>query len=460
MNSVEDIYPLSPMQQGMLFHILCASDSGIYIEQVSLSIEGRLKAREFERAWQRIVDRHSVFRTTFVTEDLDEPLQIVRKRVRFNVEERDWRGVSPAEQRDQFEAFRIRDRERGFKLNQAPLMRGTLIRISEQEWIFLWSYYHLLLDAWSLSLVLKEVFAFHQAFSQGGDLELEQPPPYRHYIAWLRRQDMTQARSYWQRTLRGFTAATLPSIDHAPGSKTRQGLTYNRHEINLPLTTTTALQSLARKYQLTLNTIVQGTWALLLSRYSGEPDVMFGATVSGRPAAFAGIEAMVGLFINTLPVRVRTDMDISLLAWLKLLQEQQAEMREYENTPLTMLQEWSEIPRGAPLFENILVFENTTMGGPSRSQYAGLNIRNAIHYESRTNYPLTLVAEPGRGLTLSIVFDNQRFESADIVLLLKHFGNLLESIIDDPTQRLDSVQMLTSSERYQLLSEWNNTKTR
>ena len=454
--NVEDVYSLSPMQQGMLFHSLYSPDSGMYFEQLSCTLNGDLNVSAFQGAWQRVVERHPVLRTAFIWEGLDEALQVVRQQVKVPWEQHDWRAFSPIMQREQLKSFLQADRERGFDLSVAPLMRLTLLQVDENAYHFIWSYHHLLLDGWCLSLLLKEVFALYKAFSQGQDLHLVRSRPYRDYIAWLQQQNLSQAEAFWRQALKGFTAPTPLVVGKAVGNLSSQQESYDEQQIQLSAATTQALQSFAQHHQLTLNTLVQGAWVLLLSRYSGQEDVVFGATVSGRPADLVGVESMVGLFINTLPVRVLVSPQAHLVQWLQQLQAQQVELRQYEYSPLVQVQGWSEVPRGLPLFESIVVFENYPIDA-SLQQGGSLEFRNVRALE-RTNYPLTLAADPGAQLSLQLSYDCRRFDADTITRMLEHFQILLEGIVADPKQGLSDLPMLTAKERQQLLVEWNHTQ--
>lgn len=211
--NIEAVYPLSPMQQGMLFHSLYAPESGVYFEQLSCTLRGALDVRAFERAWQRVVERHPVLRTSFVWKRLDKTLQVVHRRVRLPLEQQDWRGLSPAKQEARLEAFLQAERSRGFNLAQAPLVRLALMRTGENGHRFVMSHHHLLLDGWSLPLLMKEVMTFYEAFSRGRELYLEPSHPYRDYIAWLQRQDAAEAEAFWRQTLEGFAAPTPLVVD-------------------------------------------------------------------------------------------------------------------------------------------------------------------------------------------------------------------------------------------------------
>ncbi len=453
---IQDLYPLSPMQQGMLFHSLYAPESGMYVEQFSCTLHGNLDVTAFERAWQRVVDRHSVLRTAFVGESLKEPAQVIYRQVKLPIEQEDLRGLSSVEQAARLNKFLAAERRRGFALSDAPLMRIMLGRITDDAYEFVWCHHHALLDGWSVPIVFQEVLAFYDAFSRGGDLRLEPPRPYRDYIVWLKRQDVSKAETFWRETLKGFTAPTPLVVDRSRGSAADASARAVEVETHLSAEATAALNALARKNRLTLNTLAQGAWALLLSRYSGEDQVVFGATVSGRPAELAGAETMVGLFINTLPVRVRVPPDASLLSWLKDLQTYQTELRQYEYSPLVQIQGWSAVPRGLPLFESIMVFENLPVGEALQEGKTDLEIFN-VRSAEQTNYPITVIIGPARELMLKISYDSSRFDQPTILRMLGHLQTLLEGMASQPDGLLAAIPMLTQAERQQLLVEWNDT---
>ena len=454
---IEEIYPLSPMQQGILFHTLYAPKSGMYCVQLNYSIQGSLNVEAFEQAWRRVVERHAILRTAFVWEGLTTPLQVVYRQVELPLVQHDWRATSSSEQEAQLKAFLQIDRECGFELRKAPLMRLNLCRMTEDTYQLIWSHHHLLLDGWSLPIIFKELFALYKAICQGQDLHLGRSRPYRNYIAWLQQQDMVEAETFWRQTLKGFTTPTPLGGERTYERAAGQEDSYEAQELYLSRGETAALQSLARRHQLTLNTLIQGVWALLLSRYSGEDDVVFGMTVSGRPPNLAGVESMIGLLINTLPMRVQVSPDASIVSWLKGLQAQQVELRRYEYSTLVQVQGWSEIPHGTPLFESILVFENYPADASEQEQDSSLKIHQISSFD-RTNYPLTLVAVPGQELLLKLGYDGRRFDAATIRRMMGHLQTLLEGVVADPEQRLSDLPLLTEAERQQLLMEWNSTR--
>jgi len=461
---VQDLYPLSPTQQGMLFHSLYAPEAGHYIAQFGFSFRGSLDVSALKRAWQQVVDRNPEFRVSFDWEHRDQPMQIVHKRVTVAWQEEDWRTISDAEQQDQLRAFLIEDRRRGFDFSTASLMRLALIRLSEDHYRCIWSVAMLLIDGWSIPPLLQEVFACYEAQRRGQPARLPERRPYRDYIAWLQEQDLAGAETYWRETLRGFYAPTPLVIDRAHYAGGQSPIAEDLPgELDLTLSTeqTIALQALARHQQVTLNTVVQAAWALLLSRYSGESDVVFGVTVSGRPGELPGVETMLGLFINTLPLRVRIDESAVVGEWLRAVQGLGAEMRQYEYTPLVEVQRWSEIGPGRALFDSIVVFENYPVNAGLRTQVRqsmGLRI-GEVHAVEQTNYALTLVVLPGDELVLRMSYERRQFTDETIRKVLRHLQVILSAMPADPHQSLAKLPLLTDDEREQLLVTWNRTET-
>ena len=453
--NIQDIYELSATQQGILFHSLYSPESGVYFVQLCFTLHGLLNVVAFNRAWQQVVARHTALRTSFYWENLDKPLQVVHQQVNLSFVQYDWRGMAAGEQQKQLEAFLESDRKQSFDLSQALLMRLALIRVADDSYQFVWSKHHLILDGWSTALVFKDVVEHYQALCQGQDLSFAPSRAYGDYIAWLQQQDLSKAEKFWRQALSGIQAPTpliSLKVDISPDQKEQ----YDEQQIKLSTQITAALQSLARQHQLTLNTVVQGAWALLLSRYSGESDVVYGNTVSGRPVDLVGAESMVGLFINTLPVRVTIDAEQSLLTWLQQLQNQLVEMRQYEYSPLVEVQGWSEVPRGVPLFDSLVVFENYPVDRAVLEGQTNLKVQINSSFDN-TNYPLTVTVLPGSELAIAISYNCRRFDRATITRMLGHFQTLLQGMATAPEIPLKDLPLLTEAEKHQLLVEWNDS---
>ncbi|MGP1384410.1 MAG: non-ribosomal peptide synthetase [Thainema sp.] len=470
--NLDDLYQLTPIQQGILFHSLMVPHAGMYCIQLSFIIRGALHVDAFQQAWQQVLVHQPVLRTAFLWEGLEQPLQVVQRQVQLPFIQLDWRDQSEAQQQVSLAAWLQQDRQQGFTLNQPPLMRLALIQLGDQEYRCVWSKHHLLLDGWSTNLVLKQVFVCYDALRQGQQPVLTPPPLYRDYVAWLQKQDLAKAETFWRQELQGVTAPTPLGIDRKRDRRFTPVADTASAALTLDPNCTANLKSFARQHQLTLNTLVQGAWGILLSRYSGESDVVFGVTSAGRPPDLANSESMVGVFINTLPTRVQVESNQSLIPWLQALQNQQATLRQYEYSPLMQVQQWSEIPQGTPLFESIVVFENypidPTLRPDAQSSTRALTDQDNAAWISdvqsteRTNYPLTLIAMldpdavPG-GLLLQVLYDQQRFAADVMERLLNHLHQLLIGMMEQPTSQLADLPWLTAAEQEQLLT-WGAAK--
>jgi amino acid adenylation domain-containing protein/non-ribosomal peptide synthase protein (TIGR01720 family) len=453
---IEDIYALSPMQEGMLFHAVRSPESEIYCEQMSINIRGKLDISAFERAWQELVARHSILRAAFVWKNLDDPVQVIHRHLALRVENQDWRALARDVRSEELEGFRQADRKRGFDLSDPPLMRLTLLRIDEELFELIWTYHHIVLDGWSVPLLFKEVLEAYEGLSQGRPSSRKTAHSYREYIDWLKQQDLRKAEAFWRERLRGFTALTPFARSAGPVAIHGEQDGYDQQQIALSRSVTDDLRVLAREQHLTLNTLAQGCWALLLSHYSGESDIVFGATVSGRPAELAGAETMIGLFINTLPVRVQFKDDERVLTLLTKLQAQQAEASRYVYSPLAQVQAWSELPRGEPLFESLMVFENYPVDLPLAELPGGLEISSSRNIE-RTDYPLTVIIVPNDELTVRLVYDCRRFGRTMMTRMLAHLQSLLEDIATGDDQILSRLSLLSEAEKHATVIEWNDT---
>jgi amino acid adenylation domain-containing protein len=455
MKNVEDVYPLSPMQEGMLFHTLLAPEAGDYLTQLTGIIEGARRLAALERGWAEVIARHPILRTAFVWETLDEPLQVVQREAPLPCDRYDWRRKSVAEQSEAFERFLAEDRARGFDLAAAPLMRLTVFEIADETYRFVWTHHHLLLDGWSLPLVMRELFAFAEAALDGRKLRLPSPRPYRDYIAWLAGRDESEAEAYWREALAGFTAPTPVGGASVPSHEARS---HGEARRVLSRAMTAMLSAFAREQRLTLNTLVQGAWALLLHYYSSERDVVFGATVSGRPPELEGVESMIGLFINTQPVRCAIRAEEQVGAWLAALQRRAAGARRFEHCRLTSIQGWTAVPRNVPLFESIVIFENYPAGAFNAPESA-LGVRDVKVLET-TNYPLALIAAPGETLELRLNYDRARFEDEDAAAMLARLEALLAGLAENPDRKLADAPLMSADEQRTVLLECKGKEVR
>lgn len=455
--NIESIYPLSPIQQGILFHSTLHRNDDVYFGQIVLTMQGRLDTQAFTRAWEKIVERHSVLRTLFTTDRQGKPVQIVLKSVPLIIQQLDWRKEPEEEQQKQMDLFLRADRNAGLNLTQPPLMRLTLIRLNHNLHKLIWSEHHLILDGWSVALILGEFKALYSGYVRKQEVSLPAVRAYRDHISWLAKQDVRKSESYWRGLLKGFYSATLLGMEKVKVDEGPQGDETGELQAEISADTVKKLQVIGRSQRITFNTIVQGAWAVLLSRYSGQQDVVFGTTMSGRQSDQPGTELAVGPFINTLPVRVRFQAGEKISALLERIQIQQTETRECEYTPLVDVQGWSEVERGVPLFNSIFVFENYPASSNSSSLGHDLLITD-ISAQERSNFPIALVAGLNRVLTLKVLYSRRHFEEGSIRRLLQHLSNVLAGIAEGPFQMVEDLKLASSRERHQILSEWNRAE--
>ncbi|MFJ9841392.1 non-ribosomal peptide synthase/polyketide synthase [Kitasatospora sp. NPDC101155] len=451
---VEDLLPLTPLQEGMLFHRLVGGPDDVYVDQAALLLEGVGDPHAFALAWQRVADRTPALRTSVRWEGVPRPLQVVRRGVRLPVTHLDLRALDPRERVDRLARLRADDLAQGLDIATAPLTRLTLVRLPEARLQLLWTSHHLILDGWSLAQVLTDVFEEYAALTTEGAPTPAVRRPFADYVRWLADQDDEAARAHWRGVLAGFATATP-----LPADRVRRGAHRARsadtHTARLSEEASERLARTARQAGLTLGSVVQGAWALLLSRYSGEPDVLFGTTVSGRPEELPGVESMIGMFINTLPSRVRVDGRRTAAAWLRELQEAQAEGRRHAAVSLAELTGFSDVPRGSALFDSIVAFENYPFDD---ARTAGTGVRLAeVSSRDATNYPLVLRAHQGAHLGFDLAYDPELFDAATVRGLAERLCLLLTELAGGLDRPLRALAWTTAEERHRLLVDRNGT---
>ncbi|HCE9575698.1 TPA: non-ribosomal peptide synthase/polyketide synthase [Pseudomonas aeruginosa] len=444
---IEDIYPLSPMQHGMLFHSLYEQASGDYLNQLRVDVHGLDPAR-FRAAWQAALDSHDILRAGFLWQgDLEQPLQVIHKHLELPFAEHDWRGREAlAEALDELAAS---ERRRGFELEQAPLLRLVLVRMDEERYHLVYTHHHILLDGWSSAQLLGEVLARYtgeQAERTGGR--------YRDYIAWLQAQDKRVSEAFWKEQLAELLEPTR--LAQAVAAE-REQVGSGQFQRSLPPARTARLKTFAQRHAVTLNTLVQAAWSLLLQRYTGQDTVVFGATVAGRPAELAGIERQIGLFINTLPVVATPQPGMRLTDWLQEVQARSLALREQEHTPLFEIQRWAGL--GEALFDSLLVFENYPVAEALEKGSPGGVRFGPVSNHEQTNYPLTVALGVGDSLSLQYSYDRQAFSDAAVEQLDRHLLNLLEGFVDNAERTLVELSLLDAEERALIDSLWNRSES-
>lgn len=421
--AIENIYPLSPMQEGLLFHSVAAPDAGVYMPQVVLHLEGDIDAGALEAAWRAAIRRHGVLRSGFHWEERDEPFQVVHREAPLDWMALDWRDADEAERDARLTALLAANRAAGFDLRRPPLMRVRWIATGAGRHSLVFCHHHLILDGWSASQLIREVFQLYPRKTGAALPALPAPRPYADYIAWLKRQDRDAARAFWEAAL--ADAAPTRFLPRGTGDAG-----FARREWTAPAPLAAALKRLGQRLGVTLNTLLQGALALLIAAHTGGRDVIFGATTAGRPATLDGAMAMIGLFINTLPVRARIDPEQPLGAWLIALQASQALADSHAHLPLRHIQG----ERGA-LFDCLMVFENypisTDIGGDAAFRLSG------TRFDEWTHFPLSLMIAPSEdGLSLTARYARDALDDDAIARHLDAFGALLHAMTAAPEAAL------------------------
>ncbi len=450
-SELEDFWPLSPLQEGLLFHALFDEHAlDVYTVQLALDFAGSLDAARLRIAAQTLLDRHSCLRTALFPVN-DPPVQVVVREVQVpwtEVDLSDW----PTEDRSrQFDRLMEDERITRFDLQIPPLLRFLLVKIGEERHRLVLSVHHILLDAWSMLLVLGELLALYA--SRGDGSALPKVRPFRDHLVWLSTRDRVAALAAWAQELKGVEGPTLL----AAADRSRPPVVMPEQvDAGISEDLTSRLTSFARAQGLTLNTLVQVAWAVVLSRSVGRSDVVFGTTVAGRPAELPGVESMLGLFINTIPVRVQLDPAESLVDLLRRIQDEQFRLLDYQYVGLAELQR--EVGVDA-LFDTLTVSESFPFDIVGMTQVLDSTgvVLNGIEWRSSTHYPISLVAIPGTRLQIGLKYRPDLFDSASVQVLADRVVLVLELMVTDPGARVSAVDVLSARERHQLLVEWNDT---
>ncbi|WP_206343018.1 non-ribosomal peptide synthetase, partial [Streptomyces ureilyticus] len=444
---VEDVLPLSPLQEGLLFHALFDENAvDVYNVQLAFDLSGALDAGVLRRSAEVLVGRHASLRACFRERENGEPVQVIAGSVSVPWRVVDLSEYSGAGQRERVARLLEEERAARFDMASAPLMRFVVVRLAPGRHKLVITNHHILLDGWSTPLVLRELF---ELYGQGGDdSALPAPVPYRPYPAWLARQDRTQAEETWREALAGAEPTRL-----APAGHRSQAGSHGEVTLALSGEVSAGVTELARRHGLTVNTVLQTAWALLLARLTGRDDVVFGMTVSGRPAEIPGIEQMVGLFINTVPVRVSCSPSLTLTELMARVQQEQSRLSDHQYLSLT------DIQRAAgegELFDTLYVFENYPVAVDGTGLPGGLTITGGEGRDD-VHYPVNLVVLPGETLRLNLGHDTGLFDEASAQLMVERLRRVVEAMVCDPDQRVVAVDVLDSGERTRLLAEYNDT---
>ena len=449
---IQNIYPLTSMQEGMLFHALLEPNSPAYFEQLSWSISGNFDVAAFEASWNKLIERHAVLRSMFVHEGTERPVQVVLESRPISVLEFDIRGPQAD---NSIETYRASDIEKPYVLGRDPLLRVMVLRIAAERFEVVWSHHHIILDGWSIGLLITELLEIYRAHRMNIAPELVIAPSFATFVNWLQAQDRDAALAYWARRLKncdeptsiGCTQLVDASLNSSRGTV----------DFKLGVSATQELNALATTRETTLAMVLQAIWALLLSRYTDREDVVFGSVVSGRPPEIPGVERMVGNFINTIPVRIQLDGDQTFSDLLAMMQLDAADANAFQHLALSEILAQSQL--GDALFGTLVSFANYPVDPKLTGQAGWSNLGfyvDAAHQAEQTHYDVDVQFIPAPDLQVKISYASQFHCAAQMKEIEGHFFAVVEAIRTNPDTRLGDIDLLSVDEHLSLIGNINS----
>ncbi|ALV01546.1 non-ribosomal peptide synthetase [Bacillus velezensis] len=450
---IQDIYPLSFMQEGMLFHSLLDHDSRAYFEQAVFTISGKLDRERFQKSIDTVFERYDIFRTTFIHKNVAKPRQVVLKNRPSRVQFHDISHLDEKAQDKYADRFRKEDKDKGFDLQSDPLMRVSILKKAPERYVCIWSHHHIVMDGWCFGIVMKEFLMIYQSLGDGRLPSLEPVQPYGKYIKWLMKQDRKEAEIFWKTRLADLEqTASLPKKSAEPNGQLEQAVfTISEEQTN-------ELKNIAARAGATLNTVFQALWGILLQRVSRCDDAVFGSVVSGRPSDLAGVEKMVGLFINTIPVRVKSG-SFSFLELVRHLQQETLQAEAYSYYPLYDIQ--AQSPLKQALFDHIIVFENV----PAQREIENVSQAGSFDFavedftmEEDTNYGCSIKVIPGNSLYIRLKFDTGIYDDVFMKNIETFLRHMVNSVISDPEIGASEIALLDACEARSMMDAFNHTE--
>jgi len=451
--NIVSVYRLSGLQQGMLFHGLY-DNFGSYSEQFSCDLVG-VNLEMLMASWSAIIKHHSILRSAFYYDSFNVPVQCVYREADIPVEGLDYRGMDEMSQSLALKEYEVADRTRGFDFKSPPLMRLGLIRLKEDRYRMFWTSHHILFDGWTLPILMEEFLTTYELLVSGQALPEGEEDRYEDYIRYLEQRDKDAEEKYWRNYLDGINKGTLLPFIKTTTERTKGIGKYESLSILLDGAATARIQAYVQSQRLTMNTLMQGIWAWLLHKYTGDSAILYGIVVSGRPAELHDVERRVGMYINTLPFKAVFDDDQETANWLQSLQADQVSSRQYQYAALQDVQGWTGIK--GDLFDSLLIFENYPVNKLVASGAWSLRVEN-VEISEQTNYPLTIIIGIAEELNISFSYNTDLLEQAYVAAIRNHFKQVLLQISDGLADSLSDIRMLTESEEQTLLVEFNDTQ--
>ncbi|GIN71759.1 hypothetical protein J14TS2_22340 [Bacillus sp. J14TS2] len=448
---IEKIYPLTPMQEGMLFHKMFDEKSTSYVVQEVMSIKKQLDEQQVKKSLELLSIRHRILRTAVVYKKVKKPQQIILSNRKIEMETIDLSDLDPAARKEQEQEITQEDIKRGFDLEKNSLLRLKVIKNGPSDYKIIWTFHHIILDGWCLSIISSDFMKYYLALQEGKRFdvlaeevrqEANRLPDFEDYIKWLRKQDVNKGFSYWQKLLENYSnVATIPP----DGSISQEKVENNQVVVSYSEELSHDIQQLCTQNDITVNTLFEVAWGILLQRYTQSNDVVFGKVVSGRNSDIENIQEMVGLFINTIPVRVTSHADDYFEKIAQTVAKQAIDSTPFDYCPLATIQQMNDLT-----FDTLMVFENYYVKNKIDDQFIVTE-----KFREETNYPISLVIQKSDVWVTSIMFDTEKYSSNEIKRILQQFKLLIEDIVRYPAKKIDSLNVVGAAETEELLHGFN-----
>ncbi|WP_344931046.1 condensation domain-containing protein, partial [Aquimarina addita] len=448
-------YKLSPLQEGMLFHGLYDEDSKAYVVQLIVDFPKGLNIDYLKSSWDYVLRNHSILRSAFFHKELSIPVQCVYNKITLPFSELDYSSYSLSEQEDKISSFLESDSKKGFVFDEVPLMRVTLIKIGSASYTMILTHHHILLDGWSMSIIIEEFLQAYEVFSKGFAPSERQEDLYEDYIKYIASKDVYLEEKFWKKYLHELEAPSLLPFSEITSSRNKTDGDFAELSLVIDFEFTNRIRNYAQKNHLTVNTLTQGVWAILLSKYTGDENIVYGVTVSGRPVELENSDKKVGLYINTLPLYSRLTGDKFVSEWLLSLQSDHTACRDHQYTYLSKIQTLSGLQ--GDLFDSIMVFENYPVSKVLSEENDVLEANN-ITSKEQTNYLLTITISLGKELIIDFSYNSTLLANETIVMIQRHFKTVLDQLIDSQDRKISEIKILTPKEEHQLLKVFNDTQ--
>lgn len=451
--NISSIYRLSGLQEGMLFHSLYNKGEA-YIEQVCCNISN-VNILIFEKSWNNVLKQHSILRSAFYYDEFNVAVQAVHKEVALPLAVIDYTSLNGFARDLAIKEFENAQRLKGFEFKEPPLMRIGLLKLNESEYRLVWTSHHLLFDGWSMPVILEEFLTTYELLLAGKPIVAKEEDKYEDYIRYVERIDKGLSKDYWSGYLKDLQQSTLLPFVVNSSDRTKGEGEYKVLPLQIESATSIEIQNFAKKHRLTINTLVQGVWSLLLHNYAGSKNIVYGVIVSGRPEDFPGAEKRVGLYINTLPLYSSVSDNPIVLDWLQNLQNDQVKSRQHQYTALHEIKKWTGVQ--GDLFDSLLVFENYPVSKLVSANKWSLRF-DSVKLHEHTNYPLTILVNSSDDIHIQFSYNSHLLSDFYVGEIQHHFKNVLLQLLNSPTSRITDIQLLTSTERNILINKFENNQ--